>query len=340
MMQRALYLHFVGRWATLFEVEARPVPVDNAQRDQFFRGEISREELYAGRHRARRIDMLMVRRSRRTVTVPTGAAPTPTLVPGEQDPVLFDVGDEPFTAPAGPVDDGDDGGLERFAVEIKVTRADFLQDIRNPDKQAPWRELAHRHAYAVPAGLVSRDQVPGDSGLIEVTFRPDGRATCRFTRNAPRTVAATPLPLVNVMDAFYRASRAEALTRGLVQPAPGIDGQDVEKIRAELYVAKHKLELATNEAGRQRERADAWRKRFGACSPPPCGTCGKPLRPVSRGRSRWDRGSSNDWDHATQEDHDACHAERKKRVLAAARDGAQSWELWVPGPEPADADAA
>jgi hypothetical protein len=52
------------------------------------------------------------------------------------------------------------GPVELLAVEIKVTRADFLADVRDPHKQARWRDLTHRMAYAVPEGLVKADEVP------------------------------------------------------------------------------------------------------------------------------------------------------------------------------------
>ncbi len=49
------------------------------------------------------------------------------------------------------------GKDERIAVEVKVTRADFLADVRDPSKQATWVALTHRQAYAAPRGLVGRD---------------------------------------------------------------------------------------------------------------------------------------------------------------------------------------
>ena len=43
---------------------------------------------------------------------------------------------------------------ERRAIEIKVSRADLLSDVSHPEKQQPWREITHRHYYAVPAPLL------------------------------------------------------------------------------------------------------------------------------------------------------------------------------------------
>src|SRR5215471_18295625 len=54
----------------------------------------------------------------------------------------------------------DAGPLDLLALEIKVSRGDFLADVRDPAKQERWRQVAHRHAYAVPDGLVRPDELP------------------------------------------------------------------------------------------------------------------------------------------------------------------------------------
>ncbi len=326
-MRRALWRHFAGRWAIVFEVQARPAPMDDEQIRRYRSGEIGREDLEKGR----RIDALLVRRSRGVVTVPP---PPPAAGTGaEPPPALFDVP----TPPPGPVDPGDDGDIERLAIEIKVTRADFVQDVGNPDKQAPWRELAHRHAYAVPAGLVRPDEVPPGSGLIAVTFRPDGYTSTRFQRNAPRSVTATPLPTANVLDAFYRWSRAEALTLGVTGTVAGVDTEDVEALRARLKKVTHDLELANNAAERARDRAELWRKRFGHCDPLPCATCGLRLRPTRAGRSRWDGRSGYEWDHLTAEDHAGCLALRTAEAARKRGEHDRNIDWWfVDGPEPAE----
>ncbi len=342
MMRRALYRHFSDRWAVLFEVEARADPVDPDVYERYLRREITWLEMRATQRQARRIDALLVRRSgtlngRHVRPLPARVAQLVPAPPADR-PVpdgLFDLPAPTPATPAGPVDPGDDGGIDRFAVEIKVTRADFLHDVANPDKQAPWRDLAHRHAYAVPAGLVNPREVPAGSGLIAVTFR-DGESHCKFARNAPRAHTASPLPLTNVLDLAWRLSRAEALTRGVVNPVYDVAGDDVEAMRARLRDLEHKLGLATNEAERQRGRADRWRKRYGACVSPPCSVCAKPLRPTRADRSKWDRRYA-EWDHLTEEDHVLCLAVRTARTMEAECAAGRTFDGYmVPTPEPAE----
>lgn len=56
----------------------------------------------------------------------------------------------------------------RFCVtiyEVKVSRGDFLNDIRT-EKYKGYLEHCHRFYFAVPAGMISKDEVPIGAGLI------------------------------------------------------------------------------------------------------------------------------------------------------------------------------
>jgi outer membrane murein-binding lipoprotein Lpp len=269
----ALYRHFNGRWAMITEVTARAPRESVEQLLQRARaGEDIRaeHERQRERHRERRIDALLLR--------------------------MADV----------------DGGIERLAIEVKVSRADFLADVRNPAKQAPWRAIAHRHAYAVPAGLVSEQEVPGDSGLIVVRPAEWGPGTVKFARRAPSITGHQPgpLPLKNVMDAFWRAGRAEALMKGLLNTtADGVHVTgDAEELRARVAHLTRDVEAARNDAERAREQRDVWRRRYAAHEPPTCGTCGQPLHP---GRSLRARRAGHEWEHRDEVHAAVCEGLRK-----------------------------
>ncbi|PWJ46915.1 hypothetical protein SAMN06264364_14419 [Quadrisphaera granulorum] len=122
---------------------------------------------------------------------------------------------------------GFDFGLMRLlAVEIKVTRADFRSDVAKPDKQAPWRAIAHQHAYAVPEGLVEVSEVPKGSGLIEIrqqlvhaSWAPPSGAViteARWARQAPYSPGGINDALL--MALLFRASSAEGRLRGRTDP--------------------------------------------------------------------------------------------------------------------------
>lgn len=272
-IKRALYSHFADRYAVVFEATARS---------------------WEGAASTRRIDALLVRRApadktaaKRNVTAAAGV-----LAAGLG--AEFIGGDSLFPVPAAP-EPGDNGGLERTALEIKVTRQDFLNDVRNPDKQAPWRELSNRHAYVVPAGLVGVSEVPRESGLLVVTDQGDGRCSVEWARRAPKSAAARPLTIGQQLDAFYRWSRAEAAAMGFTGPGRG---QDVETVRLENDRLRKALELAENLAERRSEKIGQLQTRIAAFEPLACSTCGRPLRPARPRKARTDTA----WEHVAADE--------------------------------------
>lgn len=54
---------------------------------------------------------------------------------------------------------------ERIALEIKVSRSDFLAE--TDEKRAPWRRFADKFAYVAPEGLIRVDELPEGCGLME-----------------------------------------------------------------------------------------------------------------------------------------------------------------------------
>lgn len=317
-MLAALYRHFDGQWAMLTEVTARPAPQPVGQP-------------WTPRQRDRRIDVLLVRPDRRTKTLAPNLLYRPARTAEQGTPGLFPPPPTPDTSPppppAGP-------SIERLAIEVKVTRADFLSDVRNPDKQAPWRALAHRHAYAVPAGLVRLDEVPAESGLIEVKFgEPGDRPVVSFARRAPRSAHDPgPMPFPNIMDAFWRTSRLEAEAKGYGYEPHADD--DPEALRAEVKRLRHELGLVTEQASRYADKCREWQKRWAAHEPPPCGTCGKPLH-IARGRDA--RIHGHEWMHRDAGDAAMCELLRTAAAEREAADGGYRFrETWVRGPEPVD----
>jgi len=61
------------------------------------------------------------------------------------------------------------GGHKVTAYEVKVSRRDFLADVKNTSKQRGARLFSDRFFYATPPGLVSQEEIPNWAGLVEVT---------------------------------------------------------------------------------------------------------------------------------------------------------------------------
>lgn len=56
---------------------------------------------------------------------------------------------------------------ERLGLEIKVSRADFQREVRDPTKRATWHNMVHRFAYVTPKGMLKKEEVPEGCGLLE-----------------------------------------------------------------------------------------------------------------------------------------------------------------------------
>lgn len=65
-------------------------------------------------------------------------------------------------------------GLVVIAYEVKVSRSDFLQELRYPAKREEAIAASSQFWFATPAGLVQPEEVPEDCGLVEFGKGPRG----------------------------------------------------------------------------------------------------------------------------------------------------------------------
>lgn len=90
------------------------------------------------------------------------------------------------------------------AYEVKISRADFLRELRQPHKSATARDIAHEFVFATPKGMVDVHELPIGAGLIEVDHR--GRTvTKRRPDRSPRGVW-TPTFLASVIRSAQRTA--------------------------------------------------------------------------------------------------------------------------------------
>lgn len=61
--------------------------------------------------------------------------------------------------------------LTVWAIEIKISKADFLTELADPTKREPAMIFANCFAFAAPAGMIRRREVPEGCGLLEVYER-------------------------------------------------------------------------------------------------------------------------------------------------------------------------
>jgi hypothetical protein len=89
--------------------------------------------------------------------------------------------------------------LVRTAIEIKVTRADFMRDTHW--KRRAWQNVTHRFVYAVPEGLDV--MTPHGIGLWKVS--ESGRVT--IAKKAIVSKTPDPLPQTVIQRLAYRAAK-------------------------------------------------------------------------------------------------------------------------------------
>mgnify|MGYP000120537710 CR=1 FL=1 len=84
--------------------------------------------------------------------------------------------------------------LVSVAVEVKVSRSDFMRELERPQKRAPWEQLAAECWFATPSGLVKPDEVPEGWGLVELQsngrLRRKKLPTQRIIKSQPLTFVA------------------------------------------------------------------------------------------------------------------------------------------------------
>ena len=93
-----------------------------------------------------------------------------------------------------------EGGGTRTAIEVKISRADFLRE--TDAKRRPWRKITNRFVYATPAGLLKPEEIPDGCGLWEV----DGNAV-RIVKRAKSNPTPDPIPHQVLVALAYRLNR-------------------------------------------------------------------------------------------------------------------------------------
>jgi len=58
--------------------------------------------------------------------------------------------------------------MKRICYEVKTSRADFRLELKNPLKRRIGMRFSNEFYFVTPAGLLQHDEIPADSGLMEV----------------------------------------------------------------------------------------------------------------------------------------------------------------------------
>lgn len=216
---------------------------------------------------------------------------------------------------------------ERRAIEIKVSRADLLSDVSHPEKQQPWREITHRHYYAVPEPLLeyALGTVPLSSGIIVITRQQGGMFGVQVKRPS-RALNREPrdLPEQTMAAMFFRLSTLEANSKGLSWGAASVDGvgsssdpelqERIKRLERDLEIERRKFSTKAGEAAE-------WKRRFAHHEPLSCAWCSAPIVPVTRAPAARKGSVAAEWRHKDETANGVCSRIRVEGLRARVAAG-------------------
>jgi hypothetical protein len=198
--------------------------------------------------------------------------------------------------------------VERYAIEVKVTRADYRAET-DAKRLASW-QLAHRCLYAAPVGLIDPATLPRGWGLYEVT--EDGAA--RLYRHGEWHEPVIGNDAVTEMALRRCAAAEDAIRLGETEPA------EVARLRWEVDRYAGLVQSA------QDSRATYRRQAVAACSEllavqgmQECGDCEQPVT--------WLR-AQMEWTHPDPQAHKDCAKTRRERDRRRRERETGSQYLW------------
>lgn len=108
-------------------------------------------------------------------------------------------------------------GFELHAYEIKVSRTDLMNELRDPRKRQRAIECSSHFWFATPVGLMKPEEVPDECGLIEFGKGPRGGWKGHKVVEAPRRrVECAPTRLVHGIAWRLRDLQHTLERRGIV----------------------------------------------------------------------------------------------------------------------------
>lgn len=141
-------------------------------------------------------------------------------------------------------------GLTIEVFEIKVSRSDWLRELKKPDKAEDACQVADRFTIVAPAGCVKDDELPPTWGLIEV--HGDGTDAKPWKLRSKTTG-----PLLR--DDTRSALLPRGLVVGMLRSAPGAvpGGKNPSAADRDIAAARSEGWTAGHEAGKRQGARDA-----------------------------------------------------------------------------------
>lgn len=146
-------------------------------------------------------------------------------------------------------------GLSFLGLEIKVSRGDFLHELKHPKKRAETYPDVDGIFFATPKGLVAKAEIPADCGLIECWTKDEAQPTLPGVKASVSTIYYTriqkyPDGFKTAMDhmewnATLNLHKAPRLSRAVAVAV--IRGFDPDRINDDAVRDSHNLKYQIKE---------------------------------------------------------------------------------------------
>jgi hypothetical protein len=97
--------------------------------------------------------------------------------------------------------------FRRIACEIKISRSDFLAELRRPEKRRRALLLSNEFYFVAPHGLIRVEELPPEAGLMETHLPGEGPTSIHVRVAAPWR--DTPGPTWQFLASVVRRARTD-----------------------------------------------------------------------------------------------------------------------------------
>lgn len=108
--------------------------------------------------------------------------------------------------------------FHRICFEIKVSRSDFMNEIKKPEKKTTSLSLVNEFYFVTPKGLLKSEEIPEECGLIEVSPRDK------------KIGVVVPYLFKTIVKAPYRENKTIPIqfVASIARRAQKIEGESIE----------------------------------------------------------------------------------------------------------------
>lgn len=124
-------------------------------------------------------------------------------------------------------------GNEVIGYEVKASRADFLNDLKDPEKQKSLRCFARRFYYVAPKGIIKPEELPAWAGLYELSYS-EAQKNWYLTKSIEAPEIHNFPPTWGFVAACIRNSR-EAKVWQLMKERDELN-EKIRSLESELYM--------------------------------------------------------------------------------------------------------